>query len=97
MSSGTGAEYDYDFIVIGLGGHGSALAYHLAQRGHSVLGLEQFECAHASGSSHGRSRIFRTGVLFVVATPTAPISATWPPTDATTYLPLTTSTTTSLL
>jgi sarcosine oxidase len=69
MSPGAGSDYDYDFIVIGLGGHGSALAYHLAQRGHSVLGLEQFERAHALGSSHGRSRLFRTGRSFVVATP----------------------------
>ena len=32
----------YDVIVAGLGGMGSAAAYHLARRGQRVLGLEQF-------------------------------------------------------
>lgn len=49
----------YDAIVIGLGGMGSATAYHLARRGHSVLGLEQYPLGHAQGSSHGQSRIIR--------------------------------------
>src|ERR671916_1049696 len=49
----------FDTIVIGLGGMGSAAAYHLAQRGRRVLGLERFGPAHAQGSSHGRSRIIR--------------------------------------
>lgn len=49
----------YDAIVLGLGGMGSAAAYHLARRGARVLGLEQFTPGHARGSSHGRSRIFR--------------------------------------
>jgi sarcosine oxidase len=38
---------------------GSAAAYHLAQRGQRVLGLERFQPAHVLGSSHGRSRIIR--------------------------------------
>jgi sarcosine oxidase len=50
----------YDSIVVGLGGAGSSVAYHLARSGLSVLGLEQFGPVHAHGSSHGRSRIFRT-------------------------------------
>ena len=49
----------YDAIVIGLGGMGSAAAAHLAARGQRVLGLEQFQPAHARGSSHGRSRVIR--------------------------------------
>ena len=49
----------YDAIVIGLGGMGSATAFHLARRGRRVLGLEQFELAHERGSSHGLTRIIR--------------------------------------
>lgn len=49
----------YDVIVIGLGGMGSAAAYHLAARGNRVLGLEKFTPAHDQGSSHGGSRIIR--------------------------------------
>jgi sarcosine oxidase len=49
----------YDVIVIGLGGMGSAAAYHLAARGQRVLGLERFTPAHDKGSSHGGSRIIR--------------------------------------
>src|SRR5215207_6919343 len=49
----------YDVIVIGLGGMGSAAAYHLARRGLKVLGLEKFTPAHDRGSSHGGSRIIR--------------------------------------
>lgn len=50
---------DYDVIVVGLGAMGSAAAYHLAQRGQRVLGIEQFTPAHPFGSSHGGSRIVR--------------------------------------
>ncbi|GAA0897460.1 N-methyl-L-tryptophan oxidase [Virgisporangium ochraceum] len=49
----------FDVIVIGLGGMGSAAAYHLAARGRRVLGLERFGPAHDRGSSHGDSRITR--------------------------------------
>ena len=49
----------YDVIVVGLGGMGSAAAYHLAQRGARVLGLEQFGVAHDQGSSHGKTRVIR--------------------------------------
>ncbi|GAB0102947.1 N-methyl-L-tryptophan oxidase [Nocardia sp. JMUB6875] len=49
----------YDVIVIGLGGMGSAAAYHLARGGQRVLGLERFTPAHDRGSSHGGSRIIR--------------------------------------
>lgn len=49
----------YDVIVVGLGGMGSATAYHLAARGYRVLGLEKFGPAHDQGASHGGSRITR--------------------------------------
>jgi sarcosine oxidase len=49
----------YDVIVIGLGAHGSAAAYHLAKSGAKVLGLERFPRGHTLGSSGGLSRIIR--------------------------------------
>ena len=52
-------ENRYDAIVIGLGGMGSASAYHLARRGQRVLGLEQYDLLHPLGSSHGLTRIIR--------------------------------------
>jgi sarcosine oxidase len=55
----TSATSGYDVIVVGLGGMGSAAAYHLATRGCRVLGVEQHEPAHDKGSSHGGSRIIR--------------------------------------
>ena len=48
-----------DVIVLGLGGMGSAAAYHLARRGRRVLGLEQFDPVHDRGSSHGETRMIR--------------------------------------
>jgi sarcosine oxidase len=50
---------NFDAIVLGLGGMGSAAACHLAGRGGKILGLEQFTPAHDKGSSHGKSRIIR--------------------------------------
>ena len=49
----------YDIILIGLGGMGSAAAFHLCQRGASVLGVDQFAIAHDRGSSHGHTRLIR--------------------------------------
>jgi sarcosine oxidase len=49
----------FDVIVLGLGGMGSAAAYHSAARGKRVLGIEQFAAVHDRGSSHGESRIIR--------------------------------------
>ena len=49
----------FDVIVLGLGGMGSAAAYHLAGRGLKVLGIEQFAPAHDKGSSHGKTRVIR--------------------------------------
>ncbi|MEO8088918.1 MAG: N-methyl-L-tryptophan oxidase [Gemmatimonadales bacterium] len=51
---------EYEYIVLGLGGFGSAAAYWLARRaGAEVLGLEQFELGHVRGESQDHSRIIR--------------------------------------
>ena len=51
---------DYDLIVLGLGGIGSAAAYWGARRiGNSVLGIEQFQLGHGNGGSEDHSRIIR--------------------------------------
>jgi sarcosine oxidase len=51
---------DWDAIVIGLGGIGSAAAYWLSRSlGGRVLGLEQFELGHSNGASQDHSRIIR--------------------------------------
>jgi sarcosine oxidase len=49
----------YDVIVVGVGGMGSAAVYHLAQRGQRTLGLERFDIPNDMGSSHGSTRIIR--------------------------------------
>ena len=49
----------FDVAVVGLGGMGSALLAQCAQRGASVIGLEQFARGHELGSSSGRSRMIR--------------------------------------
>lgn len=49
----------FDVIVLGVGGFGSGAAYHLAQRGLRVLGLDRFGAVHDQGSSHGETRIIR--------------------------------------
>ena len=49
----------FDVIVAGVGGMGSAAAYHLARRGRKVLGLERYTIPNEMGSSHGVSRIIR--------------------------------------
>jgi sarcosine oxidase len=51
---------NYEYVVLGLGGFGSAAAYWLARRaGGEVLGLEQFEFGHVRGESQDHSRIIR--------------------------------------
>jgi sarcosine oxidase len=50
----------YDAIVVGLGGAGSAGVYHLASKGMRVLGVEKYGPVHSHGSSHGKTRIYRT-------------------------------------
>src|SRR5205823_11067744 len=51
---------NFDVIVLGVGGMGSAACFELARRGRRVLGLEQFPLVHTRGSSHGHTRIIRT-------------------------------------
>ena len=48
-----------DYVVVGLGALGSAAAWQLARRGHSVVGLDQFALGHDRGASHDTSRILR--------------------------------------
>ena len=48
-----------DIIVIGAGAVGSAALRAASEAGATVLGLEQYTPAHARGSSHGHSRVFR--------------------------------------
>lgn len=49
----------FDVIVVGVGGMGSAVAAHCAERGQRVLALERHAIGHEHGSSHGLSRIIR--------------------------------------
>lgn len=49
----------YDVAIVGVGGMGSAAAYHLVRRGLRVVAIEQFSPAHDRGSSHGLTRIIR--------------------------------------
>ncbi|HSK52136.1 MAG TPA: N-methyl-L-tryptophan oxidase [Clostridia bacterium] len=58
--TGQAAHREWDAIVIGLGGIGSAAAYWLSRTfGDRVLGLEQFELGHSNGASQDHSRIIR--------------------------------------
>jgi sarcosine oxidase len=51
---------DWDAIVVGLGGIGSAAAYWLSRSlGDRVLGLERFDLDHVNGASADHSRIIR--------------------------------------
>lgn len=50
----------YTYVVLGLGGLGSAACYWLSRRaGAEVLGIEQFELGHVRGESQDHSRIIR--------------------------------------
>jgi sarcosine oxidase len=49
----------YDTIVIGTGGVGSAVLFHLARCGVHAVGIDRFELGHDRGSSHGSTRIIR--------------------------------------
>jgi len=48
-----------DVVIVGGGVIGSAAAWRLAERGRSVVLLEQFDPGHRHGASHGSSRIYR--------------------------------------
>lgn len=47
------AQMEFDVIVVGVGGMGSAAAWHLARRGKRVLGIERFDIPHARSSHQG--------------------------------------------
>ena len=50
----------YEYVVVGVGGIGSAAAYRLAREaGGEVLALEQFPLGHDNGASQDHSRIIR--------------------------------------
>ncbi|CAA9583468.1 MAG: N-methyl-L-tryptophan oxidase [uncultured Thermomicrobiales bacterium] len=50
----------YEYVVVGVGGLGSAAAYRLAREaGSEVLALEQFRLGHDNGASQDHSRIIR--------------------------------------
>lgn len=49
----------HDIAIVGMGTMGSAAAFHLAKRGHKVIGFEQFRVVHELGSHSGRTRIIR--------------------------------------
>ena len=53
---------EYDAIVIGVGGMGSASLYHLARRGVRVLGIERYDIPNEMGSSHGVTRMIRLSI-----------------------------------
>jgi sarcosine oxidase len=59
VSREAAVRMEFDTIVIGVGGMGSAVVDALAGCGQRVLGVEQFEIAHARGASHGQTRIVR--------------------------------------
>jgi len=54
---------EYDVIVAGVGGMGSATVAELASRGASVLGLDRASIPNDSGSSHGVNRIIRLAYM----------------------------------
>ena len=53
---------EYDAIVIGVGGMGSAAVYHLASRGVRALGIERYDIPNEMGSSHGVTRMIRLSI-----------------------------------
>ena len=53
----------YDVVVAGAGGMGSAALYHLARRGVRVCAVERFGIAHDRGSAHGDTRIIRKAYM----------------------------------
>ncbi len=57
-----GHATEYDVIVLGVGAAGSAATYHLAKRGASVLGIDQFGVPNNQGSSRGFTRVINPAV-----------------------------------
>jgi monomeric sarcosine oxidase len=51
--------HQYDAIVLGAGGVGSAALFELARRGLRVVGVDRFSPPHDRGSTHGQTRVIR--------------------------------------
>lgn len=49
----------FDVLVVGVGGMGAAALAHLAERGLTVVGVEQDDVPSTRGSSHGDTRVIR--------------------------------------
>src|SRR5262245_22917102 len=49
----------FDAIVLGVGGIGSAALYELARRGVRAVGIDRFSPPHDRGSTHGPPRVIR--------------------------------------
>ena len=52
-------DQQVDLAIVGLGAMGAAIAWQAAVRGLSVAGFDALAPPHASGSTHGHSRIIR--------------------------------------
>jgi sarcosine oxidase len=52
----------FSTIVLGLGAMGSAALYHLARKGHQVLGIDRLSPPHSCGSTHGDTRVTRLAI-----------------------------------
>lgn len=50
---------NYDVLILGTGGVGSAALLHAAKSGARTIGLDRFIAPHNRGSSHGQTRIIR--------------------------------------
>jgi sarcosine oxidase len=50
---------NYDVIVLGIGGVGSAVLDQLAQRGVRAIGIDRFHPPHDRGSTHVHTRVIR--------------------------------------
>ncbi len=51
-----------DLVVVGLGAMGSAVAFHAARQGLSVVGIDRFDPPHTMGSTHAETRVTRLAV-----------------------------------
>ena len=51
-----------DVVVVGLGAMGSAVCAQLANRGTSLIGIDQYDPPHPYGSTHGETRMTRLAV-----------------------------------
>ncbi len=57
------ASFDADVAVVGLGALGASTLWRLSLRGVDAIGFERFDPGHQLGSTHGRTRLFRTACM----------------------------------